>query len=318
MAFASNLDNCASIESTSMKKRREPIVKPWQIFLAIVLVVVAATVSLWFYLQNKTIPVLEPQGAVGLQERNLIIFTSLLSVIVVVPVFIMLGSFAWRYREGNNKARYTPDEDGNKWLETLWWGIPIVIIGILGTVTVISTHQLDPYKPLNSKVKPLNVQVVALQWKWLFIYPSQHVASLNELKIPTGTPVNFYITADAPMSAFWIPSLGTQVYAMTGMTSQVSLEADKAGTYRGTNSNINGKGYAGMHFNVDAISAKDFNLWTTTVANERLKNTLDWSAYGALAKPTENNPTTYYQLTDDYLYDKVVNKYMTSGEGGSS
>ena len=239
-----------------MKKRRSQTWKPWRLLAAIAVGLIASGVALAFYLQGKDVPVLDPQGVVGIQERNLIIFTCILSVFVVVPVFVMLGVFAWKYREDNTKAEYRPDEEGNKWLEILWWGIPILIIAILGTVTWITTHQLDPYKPLDSNVKPLRVQVVALQWKWLFLYPDQRVATVNELKIPAGTPINFEITADAPMSAFWIPSLGTQVYAMSGMTSKLSLQADKPGTYRGTNSNINGEGYADMHFTVTSVEPR--------------------------------------------------------------
>lgn len=300
-----------------MKKRRGPSIKPWQVIVAVVLVLAAVCACIWFYLQGKTVAVLEPQGVIGKQELHLIIFTCLLSVIVVVPVFIMLFGFAWRYREGNKKAVYRPDEEGNKWLELLWWAIPVIIIGILGTVTVISTHQLDPYKPLASKVKPVNVQVIALQWRWLFLYPDQHVATINELRIPTGTPIHFTITADAPMSAFWIPSLGTQTYAMSGMNSQLNLEADKEGTYRGTNSNINGKGYADMQFAVDAVTPQYFDIWAATAAKEPLENALDWNAYEAIAKPSSDTSAVYYRLTDNYLYDEVMNKYMADGSGGS-
>ncbi|MDB5183438.1 MAG: Ubiquinol oxidase subunit 2 [Candidatus Saccharibacteria bacterium] len=297
-----------------MTKRKLPAIKSWHVVVALTLLLLAVGVGLSFYLQGKDIPVLNPQGIIGQQEKNLILFTLLLSVIVVVPVFVMLGTIAWRYRDGNTKAKYTPDVEGNRWLETLWWGIPIVIIGILIVVTWVSTYQLDPYKPLNSNVKPITVQVVALQWRWLFIYPDQHVATVNELKIPAGTPINFQITADAPMSGFWIPSLGTQTYAMTGMNAQLRLESDKAGTLRGTNSNINGKGYAGMNFTVTTMSSRrDFDLWASTIANSPNHDHLAWDEYQNLVKPSTDTSVGYYHLHDSNLYSEIMGKYMSSG-----
>lgn len=294
-----------------MKKWKLPPVRQWQVVIAVLLFLAVLGVGLWFYLQGKTVATLDPQGIVGQNEKKLILFTVLLSVIVVVPVYVMLGMFAWKYRDGNKKAKYTPDEDGNKWLELLWWGIPIVIITILSVVTWVSTHQLDPYKPLESKLKPVNVQVVALPWRWLFLYPDQHVATINELKIPAGTPVNFEITADAPMSAFWIPSLGTQTYAMTGMTAKLSLEADHAGMYRGVNSNINGKGYANMVFKVVALPTRqDFDNWTETIASNPKHEHLEWDEYEALAKQSTDESVNYFHLHDANLYNEIIAKYV--------
>lgn len=310
---------CAMISNRIMAARRKKLLSPAKIFIGSVLILIAATLGTWLLIRGIDMPVLNPQGVIAAQEKDLIIFTLLLSVVVVVPVFVMLGLFAWRYREGNHKAEYRPDEDGNTWLELLWWGIPILIIGILGTVTWITTHQLDPHKTINNGAAPVRVQVVALQWKWLFLYPDQHIASLNELRIPANTPVNFEITADAPMSAFWVPSLGSQIYAMSGMSSKLSLMADKAGTYRGANSNINGKGYADMHFNVIALASRqDFNDWVSGIADAESHKHLDSGVYEELAKPSEKNPVTYYHLHDTDLYTKILNKYMASGTGGAA
>jgi cytochrome o ubiquinol oxidase subunit 2 len=284
---------------------------------AMIAVPVFVAIALLLFTMGQDMPVLNPQGAVGVKELDLIKFTLLLSVVVVVPVFAMLGIFAWKFREGNDKAKYTPDVDSNRWLEALWWGVPIVIIGILSVVTWVTTHDLDPQKALASNVAPLRVQVVALQWKWLFIYPDQHIASMNELKIPTGTPVNFEITADAPMSAFWIPSLGTQVYAMQGMVSKLSLIADHPGTYRGTNSNINGKGYSSMNFNAIALdSRRDFDLWAQSVINqpEQSHVNLDWAKYMELKQPSEGDLPVYYHMHDDDVYTKAVNQYLSADQ----
>lgn len=271
-------------------------------------------VSLVIYWATRgyDIAVLNPQGIIAEKERGLIIFTVLLGLIVIIPVFVMLFTFAWKYREENTKAKYTPDDDKNKWIEGLWWGIPIAIIGILSVVTWISSHDLDPYKKLDSPTKPVTIQVIALNWKWLFLYPEQGIATINEVRFPEKTPVNFELTADAPMNAFWIPSLGSQVYAMSGMTSKLSLEANSTGTYNGASSNISGKGYAGMKFKAISETRQDFDMWAKNIANS--DSHLTWSEYTKLVEPSENNQVTYYMLHDSELYNKVIMKYMDSGK----
>ncbi|MFA5172710.1 MAG: ubiquinol oxidase subunit II [Sulfuriferula sp.] len=299
-----------------MRRSKKPFFTPWRIVLSLLLTVIIATLGTWLLLAGKNIAVLNPQGIIASQQKDLIIFTLLLSAVVVVPVFLMLGMISWKYRESNTKTtKYTPDADGNRWLELLWWGIPILIIGILSVVTWVSTHQLDPHKPIISNVKPITVQVVALQWKWLFLYPEQGVASLNELRMPTGTPVNFEITADGPMSALWIPNLGSQTYAMTGMSSKLSLQADKAGEYRGSNSNISGTGYADMNFQAIAMpDRKAFDDWTSSIENSKNHDHLDWTVYEDLAKQSRGNKVTYYHLHDMELYSKVMQKFTSSRE----
>ena len=189
------------------------------IFVAITGVLALAA----WYIHRTNIPVLEPRGTIAAHEKHLMLITVLLAGIVVLPVFGMLFAFAWRYREGNaRKAKYSPELAGNRAAETVWWLIPSIIILILSVVAWNSSHALDPYEPIASNVKPLNVEVVAMDWKWLFIYPDQRVASVNSLEIPVNTPVNFTITADAPMNSFWIPQLGGQIYAMPGMNGNAT------------------------------------------------------------------------------------------------
>lgn len=292
--------------------------KPTPAKIAIgIAIVVGATIALfWFLLDGKNIAVFNPQGVIAAKQKDLILFTLMLSLIVVLPVFAMLGIFAWKYREGNAGATYTPEVEGNKWLELLWWGIPVIIIAILGFVTVKSTYELDPYKSLSSEVKPIKVQVVALQWKWLFLYPEQNVATVNVLRVPAGTPVNFELTADGPMSSFWIPNLGSQRYAMSGMNAKLSLQADKPGVYRGSNSNISGKGYADMNFEVIAMQSRsDFDKWVKDLNLQKNHEHIDWDEYGVLIKPTIVKKPVYYHLHDDTLYDKIVNKYMAASQG---
>ena len=272
--------------------------------LPILAVVLTAT----WYFHRHTIAVLDPKGPIGLQERHLIIITLLLSSIVVIPVFGLLFAFTWKYREGNTNARYSPNLDHNSVAETIWWLVPSVLILILGVIIWNSSHQLDPYRPLNSNVKPLTIQVVALDWKWLFIYPQQHIATVNFIQFPRQTPINFEITADAPMNSFWIPQLGGQIYAMPGMSTQLHLLANVDGDFHGSSANISGEGFAGMAFTAKSSSSDAFKQWVTTV--KQSPGSLNQTAYDKLAKPSQNNPVTYYALDEASLYDSVILKYM--------
>jgi len=301
-----------------MSRSKKTGLRPWKVIVFVLLVVVIVGLGLFLLLNGKNIAVLNPQGVIAGKQKDLIIFTTLLGMFVIIPVFIMLFTFAWKYRESNEKSKYTPEVGGSRWLETIWWGIPILIIAVLSVMTWYSSHDLDPYKQLTSDTKPIRVQVVALQWKWLFIYPDQGVASVNELRFPEKTPVNFEITADAPMSAFWIPNLGSQTYAMNGMTSKLSLEADKIGEYRGSNSNINGKGYAGMNFKAIVTSRQDFEQWARNIFTPEDHLDLMMSSYEELVKPSTKDPVKYYMLHDPRLYDKILEKYMQHGDNESS
>jgi cytochrome o ubiquinol oxidase subunit 2 len=280
-------------------------------YRAVVLVActIIALVTLGYLLvRGAHFDVLQPAGAVAKSEKSLMIFAFSIMMLVVIPVFIMLVTFAWKYRAGNDKkVDYRPEWSEHKLLEAAWWGIPILIILILGTAAWITAHTLDPYRKLDSKTAPVNVQVVALEWKWLFIYPDLGVAAVNELPVPVNTPVHFTITADAPMSAFWVPALGTQIYAMNGMSSQLNLIADHTGTFTGYNTNINGEGYAKMKFKVYAKSDKDFTSWIASA--RKSPNMMDEQALQKISQPGTMNETAY-MLMDNNLYDKVVMKYM--------
>lgn len=275
---------------------------------------VAAVVTLCVaYFSHVSIDVLQPKGTVAAQQRDLLVFTLVLSLIVVVPVFFMLLFFAWKYRESNHRARYTPDWHENKWLELLWWGIPCAIIGVLGTIAWQSSHSLDPFRALDSNATPLRVQVVALQWKWLFIYPDYGIATTNDLHMPVNVPVNFEITSDAPMNSFWIPSLGGQIYAMSGMSTQLHLMADTIGDYKGSSVNISGKGYADMAFTAKAVRQSDFDAWVRTV--KTTGGQLDSARYALLAQPGSEASPRYFALADQSLYEDVIMKYMMPSDG---
>ncbi len=261
------------------------------------------------------IPVLNPSGLVGSEERDLMVFTLILGMVVIIPVFAMTIVIAWRYREGNLKAKkkYTPDWDRHRLAEFTWWGIPIIIITILSVVTWVSTHALDPYKPLASKAETMKIQVVSLDWKWLFIYPEQNIASVNFVQFPKNTPIDFEITSDSVMNSFWIPELGSQIYSMPGMVTHVHLIADKSGNYNGSSANISGEGFAGMKFIAKASSKNSFNSWVQTV--KRSNNPLDKSKYDKLAKPSKNNSPAFYSSVNSGLYDNIVMKYMMHDMG---
>jgi cytochrome o ubiquinol oxidase subunit 2 len=274
-----------------------------------VIVAVAALVALgWWLLNGVQIDVLQPQGGIAKQQRTILTLAIILSAIVVLPVFTMLGVFAWRYRESNHKAKYRPDWNKNAKLEALWWGIPIAIICFLGTVAWLTAHSLDPYKRISSDKPVIEVQVVALQWKWLFLYPDLGIATVNQLPVEAGRPIHFTLTADAPMSAFWVPALGTQIYAMNGMSSQLNLIADQPGDYRGYATNINGTGYADMTFTVHALNKEKFSTWVKSAkASPAVMNE---TAYATLTKPSIVKTETTYSLQDSRLFSTIVDKYM--------
>jgi cytochrome o ubiquinol oxidase subunit 2 len=219
----------------------------------------------------------------------------------------MTAWFAWHYRAGNERATYMP-----KWesvgLDVVVWLVPAVIVLILGVLTWNYTHSLNPYKPLPADAKPLKVQVVALDWKWLFIYPEQGVASVNQLVIPTGRPVNFDITADTVMNSFFIPQLGGQIYAMAGMRTKLNLQADRPGTFFGENTQYSGRGFPFQSFEVQAKPQKGFDAWVHKV--KRQDKDLDWSRYQALEKPSMRDPVRHYATVDHGLFQRIMAKYM--------
>ena len=261
-----------------------------------------------YHLYTTPIPVLQPAGPIASGEKSLMITAFLIMLIVVLPVFTLVFTFAWRYRETNKKATYHPNWDHSRIIEAVWWLIPSALIGVLGLMAWHGSYKYDPYKPLAADRKTLTVQVVALDWRWLFIYPEQGVASVNELHLPVSTPVKFEITADAPMNSFWIPQLGGQVYAMPGMGTLLHLQADKTGRYYGSSANISGEGFADMNFTAIVSSKNSFDNWVrATKYNTELTET----RYSQLAKPTRNHDVITYSRPADNLYGTIISKYMS-------
>jgi cytochrome o ubiquinol oxidase subunit 2 len=231
-------------------------------------------------------------------------------------VFGLTFYIVYKYRASNKDAKYSPSFDKNPLIEITWWIIPTIIIAVLSVVTWNSSHQLDPFKPLVSNNKPVNVEVVALDWKWLFILPDNRMASVNQLDIPINTPVDFYITSDTVMNSFWVPQLGGQIYAMPGMGTELHLIANKYGSFNGSSANIAGDGFAGMTFKVNSVTNQQFQQWI----NNGLSSTriLSLANYQKLSNPSEYNPVTYYSNVYPDLYATIINKYMGSTNETSS
>ena len=269
---------------------------------------VVLSIGLMLLLSGCEMAVLDPKGFVASEEKRLIIVATLLMLIVVIPVIILTVVFAWKYRATNTKAIYEPNWSHNTLIEVIWWVIPCIIVVILAVITWITSHQLDPYKPLSVKTKPITIEAVALDWKWLFIYPEHNIATVNYIQFPDHVPINFKITADAPMNSFWIPHLGGQIYAMAGMQTKLHLIADEQGEYAGLSSNYSGAGFSGMKFIAKVTTAEDFSRWVSTV--KRSPDILTQDVYNQLAKPSENNEVKYYSFVERGLYDAIIMKFM--------
>jgi cytochrome o ubiquinol oxidase subunit 2 len=259
-------------------------------------------------LNIENIAVLSPEGMIGQKQSNLLVLSIYLMLIIVIPVFILAWFVVWKYEVSKKHTDYDPEWNHSTIAEIIWWGVPCIIVIILGVMTWKGSHALDPFKPIVSDTKPLRIQVVALQWKWLFIYPEQNIATVNFIQFPEKTPIAFEITSDAPMNSFWIPDLGGQIYAMSGMKSQLHLIADGIGSYRGLSANISGDGFSGMTFVAQSSSLEDFEEWVASAQNS--PDPLNFQSYRELAKPSSYNVPAIYQLGEEGLFDWIVMKYV--------
>src|SRR6266403_4448931 len=253
------------------------------------LVVVSAAL---FVASCRPAGVLDPQGPIASAERLLLINSTAIMLVVVVPVIVATLAFAWWYRASNPRAARSFDLAYEGRIEFVTWSIPALIVILLGGVSWIGSHQLDPRAPIPADAKPLQVDVVALDWKWLFIYPDEGIAAVNQLVVPAGTPVRFRLTSATVMNSFFVPQLGSQIYTMAGMTTHLNLLADKPGEYPGLSANFSGDGFSWMRFVVRSMPTGDFNAWL-----EQARGTgsaLDEAGYAALAQPSKAVPPTTY------------------------
>jgi cytochrome o ubiquinol oxidase subunit II len=254
-----------------------------------------------------TSPDLDPSGPITFAERKLLFDAVSIMMIVVIPVFIMAALFTWRYRGTNRNAKYTPNLAYYWPVEILVWGVPAAIIVWLGFHLWGGTHRLDPYKAIDKGVEPLQIEAVAQDWKWLFIYPEQHIAVVNELVFPANTPLAIKITSDTVMNSFMIPALGGQIYAMAGMQTRLHLLSDKQGRFVGRNMQYSGRGFADQQFDAIATSKDDFETWVAKV--KASGSALDADAYAQLAEPSAKVPVTYYSDVDPNLFDSIIAKW---------
>lgn len=259
--------------------------------------------------------VMDPSGDIARQQADLIVISTLLMLIIIVPVIALTVFFAWRYRAQNTSAEYEPDWDHSTRLELLIWGAPLLIIIVLGLITWISTHTLEPTRPLDrleagspvpEGVEPLEIRVVALDWKWLFIYPEQNVAIINQLVIPVDVPVRFDITASTVMNSFYIPALAGQIYAMPGMENSLNAVLNEPGTFEGFSANYSGAGFSDMRFRMEGVTDAGFQAWVRDIQND--PDVLDSAAYLILEQPSVRHEVERFGRVEQGLYDAIVKR----------
>jgi cytochrome o ubiquinol oxidase subunit II len=248
--------------------------------------------------------VLDPVGPVAAAEKTILINSTAIMLAIIIPTMIATIAFAWWFRRGNSKAEYRPDWEYSGAIEMVVWAIPALTIMLLGGITWIGSHNLEPSKPLESKVAPLKVDVVSLDWKWLFIYPDQGVATVNQLVVPAGTPVSFRLTSATVWNVFWVPQMGTMIYAMPRMTTRLNLQADRQGSFDGLSAHFSGDGFPGMQFKVQSMPPDQFAMWAQGARGSGLK--LDGPGYAELEKPSSYvKPMTYGSVAPN-LFDAIV------------
>jgi cytochrome o ubiquinol oxidase subunit 2 len=253
--------------------------------------------------------VLDPKGPIAAAGREILFNSLAIMLAIVIPTILATIGIAFWFRSSNRRARYRPDFTYSGRLELLVWSIPAMTVLLVGGVAWIGAHDLDPRKPIASSVEPLRVQVVSLDWKWLFIYPDQGIASVNHLTVPVGTPVSFELTSSGVMNSFFVPQLGSQIYTMAGMVTRLHLQADHEGTYPGLSANYSGEGFADMRFTVDAVPPEAFAQWIDA-ARSSAGPMLDAGTYAALAKPSSAvAPFTYRSVAPD-LFNGILGSAM--------
>ncbi|MFC0877398.1 ubiquinol oxidase subunit II [Saccharicrinis sp. FJH2] len=252
--------------------------------------------------------VLQSKGAIGKEESNLIIIAFLLMLIVVIPVIVLTFWFLFKYKAGNKKSKYTPDWSGSTRIEWFIWAVPLGIVLILSYLTWTKTSQLDPYKPIEHANDPVQIEVISLDWKWLFIYPEYDIATVNQLVFPENTPLEFRLTSASVMTSFFIPQLGSQMYAMAGMETHLNLIASDTATLTGQNQEFSGVGYESMFFEAKSVTTDEFKAWIKNVQQSPLK--LDLKTFKNLEKPSDNSSVKLFTDVEPGLFNQLIKKFM--------
>ncbi len=257
----------------------------------------------------------DPKGPVGESERWIIIISFVLMMIVVIPVYVMVVWFPWKYRASNTEAEYDPKWSHSTKIEFFIWLVPAIIITLLSIILWRSTHQLDPYKPIESAAQPIVIEAVSMDWKWLFIYPDEQIATVNEIVFPVHVPLSFKITSDTVMTSFFIPQLGSQIYAMAGMQTKLHLLADETGTFVGQNQQFSGDGYSEMQFKAISVSREEFDAWLEKV--RQASEVLDTARYEKLTEPSIGDPVKHFSSVNPGLFGHIMGKYSHGMDMGS-
>jgi cytochrome o ubiquinol oxidase subunit 2 len=248
--------------------------------------------------------ILNPVGPIGAQEKQILLNSTAIMLAIVIPTILATVACAWWFRRGNSKATYRPDWEYSGAIEMVVWSIPALTIMLLGGITWISSHDLEPSKPLKSNLQPLEVEVVSLDWKWLFIYPDQGIATVNQLVVPAGTPVNFRLTSATVWNSFFVPQFGTMIYTMPRMTTRLHLQADRQGVYDGLSSHYSGQGFSGMRFKAHVVPMPQFAAWARATQSKR--SALDGPGYVELSKPSSYVKPMTYGTVAPGLFDAIV------------
>jgi cytochrome o ubiquinol oxidase subunit 2 len=259
------------------------------------------------------VSILNPAGPIAAQNKQILVNATVIMLAIGIPTILATIGFAWWFRHNNEKAAYDPEFVYSGRVEMIVWSIPTIVILFLGGVIWIGSHELDPRKPLASNVPPLEVQVVSLDWKWLFIYPQQGVASVNELVVPAGVPLHLSLTSGSVMNAFFVPRIGSMIYTMNGMKTELNLLADKPGSYYGQSAQLSGDGFSDMNFQMKAVPVAQFNAWAG--ATRSAGPVLDAGAYIQLARQSENVRPFSYRAVQPGLFDAIVTQKIPQGPG---
>jgi cytochrome o ubiquinol oxidase subunit II len=260
--------------------------------------------------------ILDPQGPIGAADKTILIDSVAIMLAIVLPTIVAIFGFAYWFRASNTKAFYWPDWEYSGRIELVVWSIPALTVILLGGVAWIGAHQLDPAKPIEGPGKPLTIQAVSLDWKWLFIYPDQTIATVNTLTVPAGVPLQFQLTSASVMNVFFIPQFGSMIYTMNGMATRLNLRADRPGTFGGLSAHFSGDGFSDMHFDVHVVPAEQFSKWVQDASTAA--KALDERSYQELAKPSMNNAPAIYRLADPDLFNAIVTQKLPPAPGAQA
>jgi cytochrome o ubiquinol oxidase subunit 2 len=260
--------------------------------------------------------ILDPQGPIGAADTAILIDSVAIMLAIVLPTIVAIFAFAFWFRASNTKARYLPNWEYSGRIELVVWSVPALTIILLGGVAWIGAHQLDPAKAVEGSAKPLTIQAVSLDWKWLFIYPDQRVATINTLTVPAGVPLRFELTSSSVMNVFFIPQFGSMIYTMNGMATQLNLRADRPGTFQGLSAHFSGDGFSDMHFDVHVVPSEQFSKWAQDAS--RAEKSLDELSYGEIAKPSMKSQPAVYRLADPHLFNSIVTQKLPPSPGAQA